>query len=310
MSYTKKRYTKKHSLGALISREGRTTESVQVEYQKATDPERTEAIRRFEEMKANWPRCKDSRTGQIIPDLYLYKFVDGKTLCHKGWSDKYYGMMVRGEPLETAPPYPGKPGTDQYFRSLCKAQGDGALHPEVQKIRVGFDEAGIAWKPSGDHRMRTLTPPYDDPSRLKPKIGEEYIQDCSRFVNEKGGNEPSWRNQAYYYSVNPEIREKRAEEAGKRTAERRFTQEKAALCLSVGVPEEALDCCIPILAERGMTPEKFLELAAKQDPKIYNCIAQGMQARADKKNRTMLYVAGGVAALAVGISLLKKGKKR
>lgn len=246
MSYFKT----KMPLGALtIQRTGMTTTSVSQQAGVATP----QSIA-LDKAKAEWPRCVIN--GKLDPNYYQYKFADGRTICTRGWNQEYYAMIAKGQSPVIAGPDLSKvkPGTSEYFSWLCRAQGN----PEIQDA---FVRAGLDWKPTGDSRMRALNPPYED--RAHPLVAPQYVGACSSYVKNNGGNELSWRNQAFIYSTDVQGKGKEGTrpDGTPGTAEHRASQ-----CES-RVPPELVEACKAALAKNdGTSIESFEKQIGSMTP--------------------------------------------
>jgi hypothetical protein len=140
---------------------------------------------------------------------YFYKFANGTMACTPQWSNEFYLLMQSGK----SPPRPIPdlsrviPGTAEYFTWLCRAQGAGE---EAHAVRMGFDKAKLKWQATTDTSMRTLSPSYSDPSRPKPVVPPQWVDDCASYVSsqtlkkgsdEQGGNPMAWTANAYQYTT-------------------------------------------------------------------------------------------------------------
>lgn len=269
----------------------------------------------FSETKAKWPRCnvtvRDGRTGTTSTvQGYLYKFADGRTICTKDWNQDHYAMVVKGQSPTMGHPDLSKvrPGSPEYFRWLCKAQGDGA-DPAVQAVRIGFDKANLTWQPTVDSKMRKWT---GYPSAPHPRVLPQNISACAKYANQ-GTSVKNWEFRAYDYSVNvqgkikegtrpdgtPGTAEHRASECEKRVPPELVEACKAALAKNDGTSIESFEKQV-----NNMTPEQLEEL-------IFGGAAAGAALPTPPPmGIPKLYLYGGAAAAVGLVAFLTLGKKR
>jgi len=178
----------------------------------------------FAKTKAEWPRCNytitDHRTTPSTKVTktggYLYKFKSGSKLCSIGWNQDAYAMVVKGESPKKRPiNLDGvTKGSPEYNTFLCKAQGDGGKDPEVQAIRVAFDQKGWEWVPTINKKLGRWRHYGGAP---KPPVYPQNLSACSRHLAELNATalDPNskdddiyWRGRAYWFSRDEKLNRK------------------------------------------------------------------------------------------------------
>lgn len=289
------------TLGAIKDlKAGRVSSSIAVQEQKGVATEQSVA---FQRIKDSWPRCGISvrqPDGSFAPtgqQGYLYTFASGVKQCTKAWNQDAYAMVVLGTSPIAPPPDLSKvaEGSEEYFRWLVRAQGDGRTNKNIQNIRIGFDRAGISWKPTGDVRMRALSPPYDSTSRPKPEIQPHNMAAAIRFIRKDGGNPGYWRNRAYRFSLDQQ-----------EILKKEVTKEHRASKCAERVPPEFVAACEDALNRKdGTSIEDFLDQLEDLTPDQLAVIAGGTRG-----GFPSVYYYGAAAVIVGVVALLALKKKK
>ena len=263
----------------------------------AVKPGQAEGIAALERIKASWPKCAAG---------YLYEFADGSTRCSP-WSNDYYLMVKEGRSPTPRVPDLSKvvPGSQEYFKWLCLAQGDGAA---PHAVRMGFDKANLEWQATTDMKMRALKPPYSDPSRPKPVVPADMVLPCSLYVKSKGGNPISWRAAAYNYTTDilPQQIADRAPGGANAPGGKRYSEFRPSECKNRVPPDQVAAC--EAYVKSGRRIEDFISAieSGEMTQAEFDALTNAGAGRGGVS--TLYLAAGAVGVVLLGAVLLKRRK--